>query len=214
MKHALLMALVVIGVGLGGTASAQTLVKPAGRQGYYLGGGLRQGAMDMISETAGNLGFMTGGAFTLRLGQMAGEEFGFGLVVYSAGGSNDNWTGGLGGLQLEGQYIIFPNLALRGAIGFAGLGVGRVKEEEEREDDPSGTAGTLYTLGVSYDWFPWWEPEDRSGGFAFTVFIEGALLPGSELTAFGILSGIEVNYWFGIGDNKLDLDPDEAFEAD
>lgn len=212
MKYAVFVALAALGVG--GSAAAQTLVKPAGRQGYYIGGGLRQAAMDMISDTAGNLGFMTGGAFTLRLGQMAGEEFGFGLVLYSAGGSNDDWTGGLGALQLEGQVIIFPDLALRGAIGFGGMGVSRVKPEEEREDDPSGTAGSLYTLGVSYDWFPWWEKGDSSGGLAFTVFVEGALLPGSDLTAFGILGGIEVNYWFGIGDNKLDLDPDQAFEAD
>lgn len=200
--------------GATGAAHAQTLVEPAARQGYYLGGGVRQGAFDMISTTAGNLGFMQGGGFDLRLGQMAGETFGFGLVLVFAGGGNDDWAGGFGALQLEGQYIIFPDLALRGGIGVGGLGVGRAKPEDKREDDPTGTAGTLYTLGFSYDWFPWWEKPDGSGGFAFTVYIEGALLPSSDLTTFGMLAGIEVNYWFGIGDNKLELSPDDAFEKD
>jgi hypothetical protein len=196
-------------------AISQTLVVPAPRQGYYLGGGIRQGLFDMIaSGDAGNLGLIQGGAFTLRFGQMAGEEFGFGLVISLAGGSNKDWAGGYGGLQLEGQYKLFENLAVRGGIGIGGLGVGRVKEEEKQEDDPTGTAGTLYTFGTSYDWFPWWEQGDGSGGFAFAVFVEGTVLPGDGLHAFGILGGLEVNYWFGIEDNKLDLSTEEAFDDD
>jgi hypothetical protein len=203
-----------LAAGVAELASAQTLVVPAPRQGYYLGGGVRQAAGSMISSTAGNLGFFQGGAFTLRLGQMAGQEFGFGLVLSSGGGQNDDWTGGYGALQIEAQYVFFENLAFRGGVGVGGLGVGRVKPEDEREDDPSGTFGSLYTLGFSYDWFPWWERADGSGGFAFTVYIEGYLLPGDDLAAFGALAGIEVNYWFGIDDHKLDLPPEEAFEDD
>jgi hypothetical protein len=129
-----------------------------------------------------------------------------------AGGGNDDWTGGYGALQLEGQAIIYPDLALRGAIGVGGMGVARTDEALKTEDDPSGTAGTVYTLGVSYDWFPWWELGDGSGGFAFTVFMEGSLLPGDGLIAGGIMMGFEVNYWFGLGQNKLELPPEKAFE--
>lgn len=192
-------------------AGAQTLIEPAGRQGYYIGTGFRNGAFDLIDEDLGNLGFMQGGGFTLRFGQMAGEMFGFGLVFSFSGGSNKTWAGGYGGLQLEGQYVMMPDFALRAAIGVAGLGVGRVKPEEERLDDPDGTFGSLYTIGMSYDWFPWWEKGDTSGGLAFTVFMEASALPGDGLFAGCILLGAEVHYWFGADDNKLELG-EEAFE--
>jgi hypothetical protein len=192
-------------------AGAQTLVEPAGRQGYYVGLGFRNGAFDMIDETAGNLGFMQGGGLALRFGQMAGEQFGFGLVLAFGGGANDTWSGGFSGLQLEGQYVMMKDFALRAAIGVGGLGVARVKPEEKREDDPEGAFGTLYTVGMSYDWFPWWEKGDTSGGLAFTVFADATVLPGDGLFGGGIFLGAEVHWWFGSEDNKLDLG-EEAFE--
>lgn len=194
-------------------ARADDLVTPQARQGYFIGGGMRSGVFNMDTSAAGNLGLMQGGAFTLRLGQMATPVIGFGLSIGSGGGSNDDWTGGYGGLSLELQAVPMDNLALRAGIGLAGIGLERIDPAQKRDDDPSGGAGTLYTLGMSYDWFPWFDRAegDRSGGVAFTPFFEASALPVDGIFAFAIFLGFEATWWSGLEDNKLDLDPEEAF---
>lgn len=199
------------------SASAQDLLRPAARQGYYLGGGIRQAAMFTDTDAAGNLGFMMGGAFALRAGQMVDDLIGFGLAITSGGGSNDDWTGGYGGLLLEVQLtpLSTDDFAIRGGVGIGGLFIGRADESMEREDDPSGTAGSLYTLGVSYDLFPFYDKgSSDTGGFAFTGFLEGMLLPGGSVTTGGVLLGLEITYWFGFQKNRLELPNAEAFVED
>lgn len=187
------------------------LLKPAARQGFYLAGGLRNGALTISDENLGGLGFMTGFGVAVRGGQMANDWIGFGLAINTGGGGNDVWGGGWGALSLELMLTPLPgeDFAIRGSVGVGGMGVARAKPEEETEKDPSGTAGALYTLGVSYDLFPWYEKDKyESGGFAFTGFLEGMLLPGDGLIAGGVMIGLEVTYWFGFNKNKLDIPPE------
>jgi hypothetical protein len=199
-------------VSIAETARAQDLLAPAGRQGYYVGGGLRSGGVDMHSETAGNLGLMGGSGFVLRAGEMAGDLFGFGLALAACGGGNKDWGGGWAGLLLDLQLVPMENLALRGGIGLGGLGVGRANKNLMKKNDPTGSGGSIYTLGLSYDYFPFWEKGDDSGGFSLSFFIEAQLVPGSSVIAGAMFMGIEVNYWFGLAANKLALPNDRAFK--
>ena len=218
MKRAVVFRLVLVCAGCCTEtrvyAEELELYEPAGRQGYFLGGGLRSGVMSTHSDVVGSLGVMQGGGLVLRGGQMATDWIGFGLVLMSGGGASKEWSGGYGGLLMDFQFVPMPeyrDLALHAGIGFGFLAITRTEEVQRREDDPEGTAGSLYTLGVSYDWFPFWEPGDTSGGFGVTIFVEGQLLFGGSLVAGGIFMGIEAMYWTGLSDNKLKLGADEGF---
>lgn len=191
-------------------AAAQELVAPAPRQGYFFGGGLRSGALDVQTRNAGNLGFMNGGGLVLRAGEMADERFGFGLLFNFSGGANGNWSAGGGGLQMEGQVVVYPDLALRAGIGLGGLGVKRKDQNQAKSNDPTGSAGGLYTLGMSYDWYPWRDRDSvESGGLALTFFAEATVVPGDGVFGVGAYMGVELTFWTGLQRNKLRL-PDAA----
>ena len=197
-----------------GTQDEIELLKPKARQGFYLGLGLRSGFLSVNADPVGSLGvFFPGGSFNFRFGQMVNNLLGFGLTIEAGGGSNADWSGGYGGLLVETQLtpIDSIDLAIRGGVGIAGLGLSRVDSELEQEDDPSGNYGSIYALGVSYDWFPFYDEGD-SGGFAVSVFVEGRLFPTSSVTAGGVFMGAEISYFFGFGKNRLDLSIEDAYQ--
>lgn len=191
------------------------LVEPAPRQGYYLalgtGSALIGGRAD---DGIGDLGFFLGGGFRLRFGQMSNDWIGFGLAVHFGGGQSTDWAGGWGGLAVDIQFKPFSDLdfAIRTNVGVGGGGVGRKDETQETENDPDGVLATLYAVGISYDWFPFWDKGDSSGGFAITPYLEGQLLPGDGLIMGGVFIGVELTYWFGLPKNKLKLPVDKAFD--
>lgn len=214
MRRVLLLALGATLLSTPAFAQQVELIKPGGRQGYYIGGGFRQAILTMQEEDLGNLGLMLGGGGALRFGQMVDDFYGFGLSISFGGGGTDEWSGGYGGLQLELHLMPLEeeDFAVRAGVGLGAAGIGRTDPAMETDDDPSGTFGTLYTLGVSYDLFPWYEPEEyQTGGFAFTGYLEANLLPGSNLIIGGVFLGLEVTYWFGFQRSRLDLPPDAAF---
>lgn len=219
MRRGMIAAVLLTALGVSGVASAQeavTLQVPAPRQGYYIGGGLRNSSGGGGADNVGALGLMFGFGGTFRFGQMTNDWLGLGLVLGFGGASNKTWALGGGNLSLEAQVkpLADYDLALRGSIGLGAFGLTRAKPEEEREDDPTGGLGAQYTLGASYDLFPFYEKgKYNSGGFAFTGFAELSFLPTSEIWALNFVVGLEVTYWFGLSKNKLELPPEEAFKA-
>lgn len=220
ITRTVLGALVLAG-GLGASqiADAQELqlYKPAPRQGYYIGGGLRSMMGGGGADKVGALGYMNGFGFAFRFGQMATDKLGLGLVIAGGGSSNKTWAMGGGNLSLEVQYKPFAaeDFAVRGSVGLGAFGAARVKKEEETKDDPAGGLGAMYTLGASYDLFPFYEKDKYdSGGFAFTGYGEFQYLPTDEVWSLNFVIGLEVTYWFGLGKNKLELPADEAFKLD
>ena len=215
LRYALLPVALVASMLLAPAAEAQELRLPGARQGYYLGGGLRNAMTFGSTEDAGGLGFVRGFGFAFRFGQMANEWLGLGLAIASGGGASSNWAVGGGSLTLEVQVKPLDNydLALRGGIGIGAFGLTRPEPELETEDDPSGGFGAQYVIGASYDLFPFYDKKKyESGGFAFTGFFEVAILPTSQVWTTSIIVGLEATYWFGLGKNKLELPPDEAFK--
>ncbi len=207
----------LLGLGVSQTAQAQELKlqEPAPRQGYYIGGGLRSYMGGGSADKVGSLGFMNGFGFAFRFGQMATEKLGLGLFISAGGSANKTWSVGGGNLSLEVMFkpLKSDDLALRGSIGLGAFGAARVEESQETEDDPSGGLGALYTIGASYDLFPWYEKDKyESGGFAFTGFGELQFLPTDEVWTLNFVVGLEVTYWFGLAKNKLELPADEAYK--
>lgn len=205
MRALLAFALASIALLSTTEVEAQTFYEPEARQGYFIGGGVRSGALLSSADGVEGPGFANGGGLAIRMGQMVDDMIGFGLSFTGGGGATDEWNSGYGGLLLGAQLVPMPkeNLALHAGIGMGGIGISRKDETQKREDDPEGGPGALYALGMSYDWFPFYEPEDGSGGFAITVFFEGVLLPTSDVLAGGVFMGVELTYWFGLDDNKL-----------
>jgi hypothetical protein len=196
-----------------GVAAAQELRPPAARQGYYLGGGVRSGVTSAENETVGGFGALThlGGVF--RFGQMTLPWLGFGLSIPGGTERNDAWSLNYGGLLLEAQLEPFDfDLAFRVGAGAGGGAASRVDEADARADDPEFFFGSMYSLGVSYDWFPFHDPQSyESGGLAFTFFVEGRFLPGGDVDLGGGFAGIELTWWTGLDDRKLELPVDRAF---
>ena len=206
-------------VTAGGTARAQDtqveLLKPKARQGYYLGGGPRLLSLVVDDEDLGSLGGLFGFGVAFRFGQKVNEWFGLGLVLSGGGASNEDWSVGGGGLLLEAQLQPWQqtDLAFRLGIGVFGFGVSRVDSALETDDDPEGTFGAVYTVGASYELFPWYSAADYdSGGTAFSFFVEGQFSPGlGGVTSIGAIIGVEFTWWSGLNRNKLDLPVDAAF---
>lgn len=196
----------------GGTEETIELLKPRARQGFFLSLGTRGAYLGMNAKPIGDLGFFQGGTFNFRFGQMVNDLIGFGMSIEAGGGQTSDFNGGFGGLLVEIQLAPFDfDLAFRGSVGVAGLGLSRKEESEEREKDPSGGYGSYYALGVSYDWFPFYDEGD-SGGFSIASFVEGRILPLGDILTGGAFVGVELTYFFGFNKNRLDLDVDEAFE--
>ncbi|MCK6547977.1 hypothetical protein L6R52_19155 [Myxococcota bacterium] len=213
---ALPVATMLAVAGYSADARAQDLLRPEARQGYFIGGGLRGGFFSISDEDLGSLGGFAGFGGQFRLGQMSTEKLGFGLVIGGGSQSNATWKGGGGGLLLEGQLrpMADLDLAIRVGLGIGGMGLSRVDPATETDDDPSGGAGALYSLGISWDWFPFFDRAegDRTGGFALTPFAEAQVFPTSDLMTFSFVIGIETTWWSGVPDNKLELPPEEAFK--
>lgn len=188
------------------------LLKARGRQGFFIALGTRGAYLGLDAEPVGNLGFFQGGTFNFRFGEMVNDLIGFGMNIETGGGQTSDWAGGYGGLMVEVQLTPFDfDLAFRGSVGVAAFGLGRKEEAEEREDDPSGSYGSYYGLGLSYDWFPFHDEGD-SGGFSIASFVEGRIMPLGDILIGGAFVGVELTYFFGFDKNRLDLSVEKAFQ--
>lgn len=197
-------------------ARAQDLRAPRARQGYYIGGGLRSGiaAAEADADSVGSLGTLTHFGLWLRFGQKPLPWLGVGLALGGGTEANEDWSVGSGGLLLDLQLEPFStlDLAVRGSIGVGGGGISRANEADETEDDPSFMFGPIYAVGLSYDWFPFYDgSSSSSGGAGITFFVEGRFFPGGDLTSGGGFAGIEIFWWTGLPKRKLELPLDQAF---
>jgi hypothetical protein len=188
-----------------GTARAQTLDPPRGRQGYYVGVGYHF-ALDHNWEDGESWGVWHGADLTIRMGQMVTRRFGLGLQIHFGGTTGDGQRAAIGGLGIEAQWELYRNLALQG-----GAGVDVVSLSSIAGPNPStrGTVGSGYFLGLGYDWFL---GHRLTGGWAATPLIQARFVPGSTTTALIGIVGLQLTYWTGLPRNQLELPPDQAFE--
>ncbi len=191
------------------------LLKPRARQGYYIGGGPRLISWVVDDDDIGSLGGTFGFGASLRLGQKVNDWLGLGIAFEGGAAGNADWDLAGGGLKLEIQVQPWADvdLAFRGGAGVLGLSVSRIESLDATDDDPEGTFGSLFTLGASYEIFPWYDAATyESGGAAFSFFVEGQVAPGlGGITTYGAVVGFEFTWWSGLNRNKLDLPVDAAF---
>jgi hypothetical protein len=208
-------ALVALAAALApATAAAQELVAPGPRQGYFVSGGLRAGLLGLRDADLGSLGLGASQGGVLRFGQMANDWIGFGLRVGGGAVRTAEWSFGYGGLSLDAQLVPSAalDLSLALSVGVAGGGVARLDPDAATDDDPTGGAGTLYTLGAAWEFFPLHdEGRLESGGLGLAAFVEGQLLDAGGLVAGGVFVGLDVSWWFGLARNRLDLPADAAY---
>lgn len=181
---------------------------PGPRQGYYvgLGGGSVFNANFRTEDD--NTGTLTGGASQLRLGQMVTPWLGFGLQIGGGAASADGLSTGFGGLMLDAQVVPFDHLALHVALGAGGLSL-----TDDSNDDGmlEGTGGGYYAVGLSYDWFPFYD--GGSGGWSLTPHVQFQYMPGTIFDATIVQVGVEIVWWSGLPNNQLQYPDGEGFES-
>lgn len=196
---------VLLVVALAGTARADDLLEaPRPRQGYWLSAGAHA-AMLYGRERGDGIGPTYGWQGTLRGGQLLTERLGLGLVIDVGSASGDDQEAGFGGLALEGQVELVPNLSASAAIGLA---VVSVTSPTDDDDATRGAAGAGYTAALRYDWFP--SPR-RSGGIAITPVLSVRFVPG-DTDVTGAFLGVEITRWTGLPRNQLDLQGADAYK--
>jgi len=189
--------------GTSAPAQAQTLETPRARQGYYLALGPHF-ALNQNREKGHEWGVWAGYDVTLRAGQMLTRRLGIGVQIHYGSARGEGQRATLFGLNMEGQWELAPNFALRGGLGLDTVGLATVGATDEAS---RGTLGAGYFLGLSYDWF---FTHRRSGGWALTPVVQARLVPGDTRGLIGTI-GVEITYWTGLPRHQLDLPPGEAF---
>ncbi len=197
-----------IAAGASGRARAEDLEQPRHRQGYWVALGL-YGLGQYNTEEGESLGVWPGMGYGLRFGELLTRRFGMGLNIDFGGSSGKGQTASLFGLGLEAQYEVANNLAVRAGFGLAAVGL---MEDKKKNPDAvlRGSYGGAYSLGLSYDWFPW--KRRLTGGFAVTPSIQVRFIPGDTITTVVGLAGIEIAWWTGRPMNQLDLPDAEAYK--
>jgi hypothetical protein len=190
-----------------GVAHAQDLTEPPRRrQGYYLSVGYGSGASQAWEDDKA-LGVWQTGHLALRAGQLITRRLGLGIVIDSGASIKAPITRSVFGIGVEGQAELGANFAARASIGFGALQI--IEEDKVRDKTTlTGTYGTQYGLGLSYDWFPF---SKRSGGFAVTPVFEVRSIPRITTGTIGGFIGIELGYWTGLPRNQLELPESEAY---
>jgi hypothetical protein len=189
-------------------ALAQTLEPPSPRQGYYLSVGLHNGIIHTWEDDE-SLGTWLSGGFTIRLGQMLTRRLGLGLQIFSGSAKKDEEHSTTFGLGLEGQVALTGRLAMTGGLA---LGVLQLHDDRVENEELRGAFGAEYSLGASYDFFPY--KRKLSGGLGLAPIVQVRFLPGDEATSISVLAGLHISWWTGLPRNQLDLPPGEGYERD
>jgi len=203
------LAIALCGVlGAAQPAHAQTQELPRQRSGYYLALGLMGGTSKVwrSGEPLDELG--GGSAFGFRFGQMLTRHLGLGLRFDAGGGRASDEQVNLVTLALEGQWEFAKNLSLRAGIGPAVVEIVNTVDTFEAQ---KGTFGAGYSLGLSWDLFPFGSASN-SGGFAFTPLMSARFVPGREASALTFLVGVEFTWWTGLSRDQLILPEDKAYK--
>jgi hypothetical protein len=208
--------LLTLGVALAGAlcwlgaatrAHAQAQELPRQRSGYYLAFGLMGGVSQAWRDGEAVKELGAGSGFGHRFGQMLTRHLGLGLRLDAGGARAGDDRVTLGGLALEGQWEFATNLTLRCGVGPALVAIEDVRDEYEPQ---KGTFGAGYSLGLSWDWFPWGS-KASSGGFAFTPVMSTRFVPGRNASALTFLVGVEFTWWTGLPRDQLILPEDKAY---
>jgi hypothetical protein len=190
------------------SARAQTLEPPGPRQGYYLSLGFHNGVAN-IREDGDSLGAWFNRMTTIRMGQMLTRRLGLGLQIVTTYSQKGEQYGTQIGLGLEGQVALTGRLAVNGGLA---LGVLQLHDKRVMNEELRGAFGAEYSLGVSYDFFPY--KRKLSGGLGLAPIVQMRFLPGDNGTSFSGFAGLHISWWTGLPRNQLDLPPGEGYERD
>ncbi|HXI60743.1 MAG TPA: hypothetical protein VNO55_32000 [Polyangia bacterium] len=190
----------------GGRAVAQQLEPPGPRQGYYLSLGV-YGAATAAHEKGAWVGPWVGGGGAVRVGELITRRFGLGLTIEGSATRGDGQKASVLALGAEASFAVVGNLALRGGLGIASMGLHDPRDPFE--SSTRGVTGARFAAGVSYDWFV--KKKRLSGGYAITPSVQLRYVPGGDTYGFYTLIGVELTYWTGLPPRQLALPASEAW---
>ena len=187
-------------------AFAQELVLPAPRQGWVLSAGA-YGVLDANYDDERWYKGWPGFSIDLRVGQGLWDWLDVGLGLSFGNASGARRAAIFGGISVEGRVHFLDDFAARAGVGF---GFVSVTDTLDPDAEALGGPGDYYIFGLSYDWFPLY---DRgSGGFAISPVIQVRLLPRNQISAVTFWVGVELSWWLGLAQNRLELPVEAAFQ--
>jgi hypothetical protein len=190
-------------VALAGTAGAQELESPRARQGYWVAFGY--GPQVEAASLKGDALTLSGAGGSLRAGQMLNPAFGLGFRIDFDGSKGDGYTGGGGGLMIEGQWNPWRQLGVHAGFGFA---FASLEEDAAVDKVTEGGYGGAALAAVSYDFF---FTSRTSGGWAVTPALTSRYLSGGDVDALWVTLGVQISWWSGRPRNELDLPEGAAY---
>lgn len=206
VRAVFVVAAAICGLVPARAAQAQVLELPEARQGYFLSVGPHF-TMSKVWMDGEHYGVWPGYEVGLHFGQMVTRRFGLGLQVHNGLGKGDAQTVSTFGLELEAQWALRPRLAIHAS---AGIDTFSVRADSGKDKSLRGTAGSGYSLGLSYSWF---FTHRLSGGWALTPRFDVRLVPGSDTKVLVGVVGFEIAWWSGLPRNQLELPASEAYKV-
>ena len=199
-------AAALLGLLPAGAAEAQTLEPPDARQGYFLEVG-PHATLNKVWMENEHYGLWPGYEVGLHFGQMVTRRFGLGLQVHNGAAKGDGQTASTFGFGLEAEWEIARRLAVHGS---AGVDTISVRADDGKDKSLRGTAGSGYSLGVSYGWFL---THRLSGGWALTPRFDVRYVPGTTSSALSTVLSLQISWWSGLPRNQLELPASEAYKV-
>ena len=180
------------------------LPKPAPNQGYYLSAGVSLAMSAAFDPDRPTRGPTLGAAYNFRWGEAVTEWVDLGLEIGLAPvGGDDPWT--YGRLSFDSRW--YPS-----DLGFinASFGIGGGGGVDPYDADYSrGRYGEVYLLGIGTNIFL--SDESRSGGWILSPVATFEVGPDENFTTTGLWLGLQVAWWSGLDQDKLELSIEDAY---
>lgn len=184
------------------------MVPPAPRQGYYISGGVSMTLVAIQNDDEWYPRWF-GSGFELRFGQYVTSWMDLGLAFSGGAAKGKARSGAGGGLSVEAQFHPVEPWSIRTG---AGLNVVTLEDSRDPDGETMGIAGDFYTLGLGYDFYPFYNIGDGSGSLAITPVVLLKVQPGNESAMMMGWFGVELTWWTGLPKNQLELPLDTAFQ--
>ncbi|MBN2528814.1 MAG: hypothetical protein JXR76_20660 [Deltaproteobacteria bacterium] len=202
-----MVAVLLVMLLLPAIAAAETLEKPALKQGYYFS--LTPAFELVFVDSKQNFGPWPSGGGQLRMGEALTRWLDLGLAggVSVAKGNDLRLIHGHFGVEATLKPTRFWAFGVQAGMGFADF-----TRQKSGMAEVIGRFGATYGLTVQYDFFPGSRKDPlKSGGLALTPMAGVYLGPADTTSVYSIFIGLSVSWWTGLSKNKLDLPLEKAF---
>jgi hypothetical protein len=182
------------------------LEDPEPSQGHFIAVGFHGIGAMAFDENRGTRDPTFGHGFTLRLGESLTDwlslSLAFGLGD-TYGKPQDALT--LGRFGITSHWYFTERWFVQ-----AGFGAANIQGPDPDDHDLSrGRYGDVYLTGLGYNFYI--SDSDQSGGWVFTPILTAEVGPDSKFTTASLWLGVELSWWSGLTQDKLNLPTSKAY---